>query len=558
MTPPSSSDTPPVPVEELDFTMLGLAEPLVKTVLDLGYEEPTPIQRAAIPVLLAGRDLLGLAATGTGKTAAFALPLLHHLHTEGRTRSPRALVVVPTRELAVQVAQAIHTYGKGIGAQALAVYGGSSFGLQARALQRGVDVVVATPGRALDHLGRGTLRLDAVADVVLDEADEMLDMGFQEDIEALLAAVPTDHRTALFSATFPSRLRTVARNILRDPLRVEVEPEHVEEGEVPRVRQVVYLVRREHKEAALARILDMESPTAALVFCRTRGEVDGLADALGSRGYRAEALHGGLSQVQRDRVMEKLRGGASDLVIATDVAARGLDVDQLSHVVNYDLPASPEQYVHRIGRTGRAGREGVAISLAEPRERRLLRAIEHRTGQPLSLEPVPSAADLRERRMELVLGQVRAAVQTGGLQPYRKALAPLREELDIEDVAAAALKALAELQAADAGEQDIPSAHLPVERPRVPTRQPRESGSAWVRLRLEVGRMVGVRPGDLFGAIVGETGLPRGVVGAIQITDRVSYVEVAEDEAEQIMQALRHTTIRGRKVIVRWDEGSQR
>jgi ATP-dependent RNA helicase DeaD len=561
------------PIETATFAELGLAEDLVQAVTALGYEEPTPIQSAAIPVLLAGRDLLGLAATGTGKTAAFTLPLLHHLDGSRPGAPPRALVVVPTRELAMQVAQAVHVYGKARGVQVLAVYGGASFGHQAKALQRGVDVIVATPGRALDHLRRGTLRLDCVGQVVLDEADEMLDMGFQEDIEALLAELPEERQAALFSATFPSHLRHVANRVLRQPQRVEVEPEQVEAGEVPRVRQLVYLVQHAHKEEALARVLDMEVPESTLVFCRTRTEVDALSNALAGRGYRAEALHGGLSQLARDRVMDRLRNQAADLVVATDVAARGIDIEHLTHVINFDLPTSPEQYVHRIGRVGRAGREGTAISLAEPRERRLLNAIEYRTGARLELQPVPTVADLRERRLDLVTAQVREAALDGDLEPYHRAVQRLLGELDVSLVAAAALKALAEATGPDDQyEEDIPqiaarpprpdaqapgAARADAAAPGAPARRPRESGAGWAKVFVGAGRLAGIRPGDLFGAIVNETGLPKGAIGAIQITDRFALVDVAEDQVDLVVSALRGTKLRGQKVPVHRDRGQR-
>ncbi|HEY2331181.1 MAG TPA: DEAD/DEAH box helicase, partial [Acidimicrobiales bacterium] len=341
------------------FAELGLRPELLTALTELGYEEPTPIQREAIPPVLAGRDLLGQAATGTGKTAAFALPVLQRLGTS-TGMAPRALILVPTRELAMQVSEAVHRYGRGLGARVLPVYGGQPIVRQLQALSRGVDIVVATPGRAVDHLNRGSLPLATIESVVLDEADEMLDMGFAEDIETLLGAVTGEHQTVLFSATLPARIGGIARRHLHDPVRIEIGRPVPAAGGGPLVRQTAYMVARSHKAAALGRILDVEGPAAALVFCRTRNEVDELTETLNGRGHRAEALHGGMDQEQRDRVMGRLRGGTADLLVATDVAARGLDVDHLSHVVNYDVPSAPETYVHRIGRIGRAGREGVA------------------------------------------------------------------------------------------------------------------------------------------------------------------------------------------------------
>ena len=423
------------------FADLGLRDELLTALAGLGYEEPTPIQRESIPPLLEGRDLLGEAATGTGKTAAFALPLLQRIFSAGDGGgAPRALVLVPTRELAMQVSEAIHRYGRALGARVLPIYGGQPIGRQLKALERGVDVVVATPGRALDHLGRGTLALDRLAVVVLDEADEMLDMGFAEDIEAILAATPEERQTVLFSATLASRIGAIARRHLRDPVRIRIAEPAAAAGEAPLVRQSAYVLQRAHKPAALGRILDVESPTAAIVFCRTRIEVDQLAETLNGRGYRAEALHGGMSQEQRDRVMTRLRGGTSDLLVATDVAARGLDIEQLTHVVNYDVPSAPDAYVHRIGRVGRAGREGVAITLAEPREHRMLKNIERVTGQRIEIEKVPTIADLRARRLEMLRATLREAIMGEDLDGFRVVVETLADEFDVMEVALAAVK----------------------------------------------------------------------------------------------------------------------
>jgi len=333
------------------FAALGLDPRLTEVVTSAGYTEPTPIQKEAIPPLLAGRDLIGLAATGTGKTAAFALPLLHRLAAAGDRRAS-AIVLVPTRELAVQVAAAVERYGRPLGARVVPVYGGTGFGDQVRALRRGADVIVATPGRALDHLRRGTLQLGGVTAVVLDEADEMLDMGFAEDIDAILSGTPAGRQTMLFSATMPPRIAAIAERHLKDPVRVVVAKPQVAAGEAPKVRQTVFVVPRDYKVAALARVLEYEAPAAAIVFCRTRDETDRVTEALAARGgLRPEALHGGMSQDQRDRVMKKFRDGAINLLVATDVAARGLDIGHLSHVVNFGVPPAAETYVHRIGRS---------------------------------------------------------------------------------------------------------------------------------------------------------------------------------------------------------------
>ena len=361
----------------------------------------------------------------------------------------------------MQVAEAIHRYGKGLGAQVLPVYGGQPIGRQLTALRRGVDVVVATPGRALDHLGRGTLRLDGLAVVVLDEADEMLDMGFAEDIDALLTATPAERQTVLFSATMPSRIATIARRHLRDPVRIRIAETRAAAGEGPRVRQTAYVLSRAHKPAALGRILDVEAPAAAIVFCRTRIEVDQLTETLNGRGYRAEALHGGMSQEQRDRVMTRLRSGASELLVATDVAARGLDVEQLTHVVNYDVPSAPDAYVHRIGRVGRAGREGVAITLAEPREHRMLKNIERVTGRRIEIQKVPTVADLRTRRLEMMRASLREAILGDELDGFRVVVETLADEFDVMDVALAAVKLADDAVGGPADEVEIPEVAPP-------------------------------------------------------------------------------------------------
>ncbi|MGV9537651.1 DEAD/DEAH box helicase, partial [Streptosporangium sandarakinum] len=442
------------------FAELDLRPEILRALSGLGYEEPTPIQREAIPPLLEGRDLLGQAATGTGKTAAFALPVLQRLGTAAEREDPTALVLVPTRELAVQVSEAFHHYGRELGAQVLPIYGGQPIGRQLRALDRGVDVVIATPGRALDHIGRGTLRLSNLRMVVLDEADEMLDMGFAEDIEAILQETPENRQTVLFSATMPPRINGIARRHLQDPVRIEIGREAPAPGESPLVRQTAYVVPRAHKPAALGRLLDVESPTAAIVFCRTRDEVDQLTETLNGRGYRAEALHGGMGQEQRDRVMGRLRSGTADLLVATDVAARGLDIEQLTHVVNYDVPSAPEAYVHRIGRVGRAGREGVAITLAEPREHRMLKTIERVTKRRIPVEKVPTVADLRARQLEMTRAALHESLLEDDFDRFRVVVETLTDEFDIMEVALAAVKLAHEASGAAADEEEIPEVTL--------------------------------------------------------------------------------------------------
>jgi ATP-dependent RNA helicase DeaD len=452
------------------FTELGLDADLLVAIDALGYEEPTPIQVQAIPLLLSGRDVVGQAATGTGKTAAFALPLVQKV--DGDLRGVQALVLAPTRELAVQVAEATHKYGARRGVSVLAVYGGQAIDRQLRELRRGVNVVVGTPGRILDHIRRGSLDLSSVGYVVLDEADEMLDMGFIEDIEAILEETPPTRQTALFSATFPPRIAQLANRHMTDAARVTVRAPKLE---TPLVRQVAYVVPRSHKLEALARILDVEAPTSAIIFCRTRNEVDELNEALSVRGYRPEALHGGLNQAQRDRVMKRFRDGTADLLIATDVAARGLDVEHVSHVVNYDIPQTPEVYVHRIGRTGRAGREGrgdhpgaAARAVPPPRDRA-------GGGQPIAVARVPTVADLRARRVELLRTAILETIQEDEYDLYREAVLPLAEQFDPIEIAAAAAKLAADATRGEEPENEveIPQWENRPARPREENRGPR-------------------------------------------------------------------------------------
>ena len=545
-----------VPVIESGFAKLGLDDRIVEALTGLGYTEPTPIQREAAPPLLAGRDLIGRAETGTGKTAAFTLPLLHRLaSTPTRTR-PAALILVPTRELAMQVAGSVERYGRLLRVRVAPIYGGQPMEPQLRALDRGVDVIVATPGRALDHLRRGSLKLDGISVVVLDEADEMLDMGFAEDLDALLAATPSERQTMLCSATMAPRIRAVAGRHLKDPAEVVLTRAPVPAGAAPRVRQTAYLVPRVHKLAALGRVLDAEAPTAALIFCQTRSEVDELTEALSARGYRPEALHGGMAQDQRDRVMRLFRSGKADLLVATDVAARGLDVEHLTHVVNYRLPLGTEAYVHRIGRVGRAGREGVAITVAEPREQGALRAIERATGQRIELARVPTTADLRARRLERTEATIRTTITEGGLDSFKAMLASLSGEYDPADIALAALK-LAHREQGDesADGPDIPAT---IPEPARPAFRPRNNsvrgpGPGLARIFISAGREAGIAPRDLVGAIANESGLPGRDIKGIEILDRFSIVEVPEDAAEHVIESMNGVRLRGRRVNARRD-----
>ncbi len=561
--------SPPSTPSTTGFASLGLDEAIVASVTSLGYEEATPVQRETIPLLLEGRDLLAQAATGTGKTAAFALPMLHRLSALGAEdrRRTNGLVLVPTRELAMQVAEAVHKYARGGRLTVLPLYGGAPMLSQIRGLERGANIVVATPGRALDHIRRGTLKLDKLDILILDEADEMLDMGFAEDLDAILEATPPERQTALFSATMPARILSIAERHLKSPTRLKIARETTATGKLPRVRQVAYIVARAHKPASLERVLETENPDSALVFCRTRLEVDTLVEMLNAHGHRAEALHGGMEQRLRDRVMSRFRDGQADLLVATDVAARGLDIERLSHVINYDVPASADTYVHRIGRTGRAGRGGTAITLAEPREHRLLRAMEAATKQKIEVAPIPTVADLKARRLEITRASLRERILAGNLDHTRVVVEALANEFDIVDIAAAAVQLAHTAAGGDGDDREIPAVAAPSKPPSGTTRPQRplkpargrlprdpagpEGDQGMIRLFVGAGRRAGIRPGDLVGAITGEAGIESRSIGAIEISDGFSLVEVPETMADDVIEALRATKLRGLKVTVR-------
>jgi ATP-dependent RNA helicase DeaD len=511
------------------FESLGLSTETLRALGELGFEEPTPVQAEAIPALLDGRDMMAQAQTGTGKTAAFALPIIERL--SGRTPGPEALILAPTRELAVQVAEAVHRFGKYRSLQVVAVYGGQPIDRQLRALSRPVDVVVGTPGRLMDHMRRETLKLSQVRFVVLDEADEMLDMGFLEDIELILSALPKDRQTSLFSATLPKRITDLATRYLRDPVRVQVEPEQVS---VPLITQSYYEVVPRAKLEALTRILDLEDPSSAMIFCRTKIEVDEVTQALQGRGYAAEAIHGDLSQMMRDRVMARFRAGTATLLVATDVAARGLDVEHVSHVINYSMPGDTESYVHRIGRTGRAGRTGEAISLVTPRERRLLRWIERAVGQRLESRRVPTASDVAARQRERLAATLQEIIEMEELESAMTLVDELAAYYDPSLVAAAAISLLIEPEPEEA---DLPVNTSGVER-------------GMARLFVNVGSKDGLRPSDVVGAIANEAKIPGKSIGVIEIKDTYSFVEIPEPLVSRVVAALGRTRLRGRDVRV--------
>ena len=539
------SKAAPVPTPEAEpvtplatFADLELSEPVARAVSDLGFEAPTPIQARSIPLLLAGRDLIGQAQTGTGKTAAFALPLIQQIVAAGGAKEPvtQALILEPTRELAIQVAGGIHDLAKHTGMRVVPVYGGQPLDRQFRALRDGAQVVVGTPGRVLDHLRRGTLSLENVKICVLDEADEMLALGFLEDMETILAELPTPRQLAFFSATMPPRIAALSERFLNNPARVSID---AGKRTVDNTNQTYYEVAPGRKLEALGRVLDMETPGPTIVFCRTRQETNDLADALRLRGYSAESLHGDLAQADRDRVMRRFREGLADLLIATDVAARGLDIETVTHVINYDIPWDVEQYIHRIGRTGRAGRTGDAITLVEGRERRALRAIEQMIGMQIKPVRIPTAADIAARRRDNFQDAVRQTLEAREFDAQMAAVEALSEEFDSTEIAAAALQML--WQARHSGpDEAAEELNADAEQPEV----------GMTRLFISIGRQDGVRPGDLVGAISNEANITGKSIGAIDILDKTSFVEVPAPHAARVVDALRNATIRGRRVQV--------
>jgi ATP-dependent RNA helicase DeaD len=529
--------------DEPTFASLGLSAPLLDTLAQLGYEAPTPIQARTIPALLAGRDLIGQAQTGTGKTAAFALPILQQLDL--RSKATQALVLAPTRELAVQVSEAMHTYAKKLdGVTVLPVYGGAPIFGQMKHLQRGAHVVVGTPGRLIDHLDRGTLDLAKVRMVVLDEADEMLKMGFIDEVERMLSLVPKPRQVALFSATMPEPIARIAQRHLVNPERVEIEHHGIA---APDIEQRFLNVAEGQKLEVLTQMLELEEADAVLIFRRTKNGAAELAEKLGGRGFVAEAMHGDMKQAERESVIRRLRGGKLDIVVATDVAARGLDVELITHVVNYDIPNDVEAYVHRIGRTGRAGRSGVATLFITPRERRMMREIERFTGTQIKPMKMPSRADVAARRIEVFKETLRKELQKGDLDLYVEVVTQLADEgpFDMADVGAAAARLAHGTRAVGTPAADAP----PPPREKAPAL--RDDSEAKVRLSMALGKRDGIRPADVVGSIANEAGISGSEIGPIEIRDEITYVSIPARYRDDVIAKLGGTRFRGRPVNLR-------
>ncbi len=527
------------------FAELNLAPTVFRAIDEIGYETPSPIQARSIPPMLEGRDLLGQAQTGTGKTAAFALPLLSRL--DPKLRAPQILVLTPTRELALQVAEAVQGYSRHIpGFQVLPVYGGQNMGQQLRQLNRGVQVVVGTPGRIQDHLGRGTLKLDKLIAIVLDEADEMLRMGFVDEVEQILEQTPESRQTALFSATMPKEVLRIARRHLRDPVEITIK---TRTSTVETITQRFWQVKGLHKLDALTRILEAEEIEAMIVFVRTKNATVELAEKLEARGFTSAPLNGDMTQALREKTVERLKSGALDIVVATDVAARGLDVKRISHVINYDIPYDTEAYVHRIGRTGRAGREGIAILFVEPREKRMLYAIEQATRQKITPMRVPSRKDISDRRIGQFKETVADVLESQDLEFFEELIDDYQHEYDAgHRRIAAALAYLSQKERplqpeAIPGAADIPTAKDRFERP------------VTERFRLEVGRKQGVEPRHIVGAISNEGQIDSRGIGQIRIFDEFSLVDLPVGIPEQILAHLQGVWVCGRQLRLSPDTG---
>lgn len=560
-TPDEAGTTPPeAAVPGARFAELGLGDELVEVLGRLGYEAPTPIQEAAVPALLAGRDVVGLAQTGTGKTAAFALPILEKIDPD--RASTQALVLAPTRELALQVCEAMTSYTpRSRRIRVLPVYGGQGYGAQLAGLERGAHVVVGTPGRVMDHLDRGSLDLSGLDHLVLDEADEMLAMGFAEDVERILADTPEYKQVALFSATMPPAIRRLAKRYLHDPADIATPQAR---SSTSTVRQRWIPVSHHAKLDALTRLLEVESGDGMIIFVRTKSATEELAERLRSRGFSAAAINGDLVQAQRERTVNALKNGSLDILVATDVAARGLDVDRITHVVNYDIPHDPEAYVHRVGRTGRAGRSGEAILFVTPRERRLLSAIEKVSGRAVEETGVPSVDEVNARRTAKFAQAITDSMGAAQFQAFRGLVSDYVREHDVEmlDVAAA----LAVMSADDKEfflRPDPPKkerrerAERPVREPRgdAGDRGPRPTKEGWTPYRIAVGKRHKVTPSMIVGALANEGGLRRADFGKITIGLDHAVVELPQDLPDAVFEALSDTRISGRRIDLARDGG---
>jgi ATP-dependent RNA helicase DeaD len=565
------------------FADLNIPAPILKALKDVGYETPSPIQAATIPLLMAGRDVLGQAQTGTGKTAAFALPVLAQIDT--KLTAPQALVLAPTRELAIQVAEAFQSYAAHIkGFHVLPIYGGQAYGPQLAALRRGVHVVVGTPGRVIDHIEKGSLDLSQLKTLILDEADEMLRMGFIDDVEQILKQTPESRQTTLFSATMPPVIKRIAKTYLRDAQEVTVA---AKTGTADNITQRYWLVAGLQKVEALTRILEAEPFDGMIIFARTKLGTEELASKLQARGFLAAAINGDLAQQQRERTIDQLKNGKIDILVATDVAARGLDVERISHVINYDVPSDPESYTHRIGRTGRAGRSGQAILFITPRERGLLKSIERATRQPVAELKLPTVKAVNDVRIARFKDQIGATLAAGGLDVFRSLIEEYERDQNVPaiDIAAALAKLYRGdepllIEKPDREAKPVPEWRDRDERPARAGREgfgderaprPTREGFAQVRegfrkervvrpsepgmstYRIEVGHAHGVKPGNIVGAIANEGGIPSKEIGRIEIYDDFSTLDMPSDLSQDTIETLKKVWVAGQQLGITRD-----
>lgn len=520
------------------FEELQLDDRIIRAITEMGFEEASPIQAQAIPVVLEGRDMIGQAQTGTGKTAAFGLPLLQKV--DPKVKKLQAVVLLPTRELAIQVAEELRRFAKFMhGIKVLPVYGGQDIVRQIRALKDGTQIVVGTPGRVMDHMRRKTVKMDHVHTVVLDEADEMLNMGFLEDMETILSQLPEERQTLMFSATMPQAIADIAKKFQKDPVTVRVIKKELT---VPKVTQYYYEVKPKNKVEVMCRLLDMYSPKLSIIFCNTKRQVDELVQALQGRGYFAEGLHGDLKQVQRDRVMESFRNGRTDILIATDVAARGIDVGNVEAVFNYDIPQDDEYYVHRIGRTGRAGREGRAFSFVSGKEVYKLKEIQRYCKTKIYAQKVPSLNDVANTKMENILDDVERVIEQEDLDMMINAIEERvnNSEFTAMDMAAAFLKICCGMTEDNKNTEENDWEFG-------------DTGAGedgMVRLFINIGKKQRVRPGDILGAIAGESGMDGKLIGTIDMYDKYTFVEVPREYAREVLNAMKNVKIKGKTVAV--------
>ncbi len=524
-------------METIKFEQLEIQQEILNAITDMGFEEATPIQAKSIPVILEGKDIVGQAQTGTGKTASFGIPILQNVNPKSKTL--QAIVLCPTRELAIQVADELRKLAKYLhGIKVLPIYGGQDIAKQIRSIKAGTQIIIGTPGRVMDHMRRKTMKLDHVKMVALDEADEMLNMGFREDIETILNEIPEERQTILFSATMPKPIMDITKRFQKDAQIIKVVKKELT---VPNIEQYYYEVRPKNKAEILARLLDIYNPNLSVVFCNTKRMVDELVDDLQGRGYFAEGLHGDLKQSQRDRVMNGFRNGKTEILVATDVAARGIDVDDVDAVFNYDIPQDDEYYVHRIGRTGRAGRTGIAFSFVSGREVYKLKEIQRYCKTKIKAQPIPSVSDVAEAKVSKVFEKVTTIIEEGGLESY---IDMVEEAVNVSDyttmdLAAAFLKmVMGENEMADAQEQGA----LDFENTGA------EEGM--VRLFINIGKNQKVRPGDILGAIAGESGMPGKLVGCIDMFDKYTFVEVPREFAMDVLNAMKHAKIKGKSINI--------